>query len=108
MSKDETRPLTGEELEEITSKAGSPTAELGEARDVLRSVFAESWEQEGLEKLPVSDLVRRLEKRLLASEEETRRLRFLLRRFHDSLPEIPGVRELRAELQREMVRIDRR
>ena len=105
MRKDETRPLTGEELEEITSRVGSPSAELDEARAVLRSALSESWEEEGLESLPVPDLVRLLRKRLEASEEETRRLQFLIRRFHDSLPETPGAEAIHAELRREVARL---
>jgi hypothetical protein len=108
MREDETRPLTDAELDEITSRAGSPSAELQEARGVLRSALSESWEEEGLESLPLSELVRRLEKRLEASEEETRRLQFLIRRCHDSLPEIPGTEALHAELRRELSCIDRR
>jgi len=127
MSRDETRPLTDEELNEITARAAGPRpaedpvefgnlqaivaevkarrSELDEARLVLRSALSDSWEQDGLERLPVADLVRHVEKRLGASEEETRRLQFLIRRLHDSMPNVPGVEDLKAELSREVVRI---
>src|SRR5574341_1549254 len=108
MREDETRPLTDEELEEITATTGSPMSELEEARLVLRSALADSWAQEGLERLPVPALVRSIAKRLAASEEETRRLQFLIRRLQNSISDLPGAQDLRAELQREMAHMDRK
>ena len=103
MREDETRPLTDDELEEITASSSNPSAELEEARKVLRSALSESWKRDGLESLSVAALVRRLEKRLSASEEETRRLQFLIRRLHDFVSAVPGAaQDLRAELAREV------